>query len=327
MRAALLSICALGLLRGAVITGSISDPDGGPVANAIVQAKHAGSAKVFTTRSSAKGAYSLSQLPAGTYDLTLPALGFTFGKLEKKGVALQTSQRLQLDLRLAWADTGNLGTPGDDPFTFNRSKFAPSGKPAPRAADGRPDFSGVYYARRADFEKAGLLPWAETIVKRRQANNGAEGPGNYCLPDNLLLTAPLTYKIVQTPKVLVMMWEGDPPNFRQVFLDQHDHAGAWFPTWLGHSIAKWEGDMLVVDTAAFNDRGWIQFSPHTEKLHLTERWRRPELARIEKEVTIEDPETFTKPWKVSSTWDLDLGEEVFEYICNENEADAKHLKK
>jgi hypothetical protein len=326
------SICGLFLFcaaasaqNGGTITGTISDPDGRPVEHATVRLKNSATGKVSDIRGSDQGVYVFSKLLPSSYDLTIPKLGFTFKEQERRNIAVKPGQTVRLDLRLEWA--GNLGTPGDDFFGFNRSKWAPSGKPTPRAADGKPDLSGVWYApTQGDAEKPGLLPWAEAVVKEREANDGIDGPSNFCLPANPLLTGPFTYKIVQTPKLIVMMWEGDPPNFRQVFLDQHDHSKAWSPTWMGHSIAKWEGDTLVVDTAAFNGKSWIGLYPYTEKLHVTERWRRPELARIEKEVTIEDPDTFTKSWKIRSTWDLDLGEEVFEYICNENEADVKHMK-
>lgn len=311
---------------GGTITGSITDPDGRPVEHATVLLKQSPTGKVSEIRGSGQGVYVFSKLPDGHYDLTVPDLGFTFVRLEKKNIAVKPGQTVRLDLRLEWA--ANLGTPGDDFFGFNRSKWAPSGKPAPRTADGKPDLSGVWYAPTlGEMEKASLLPWAEAVVKEREANGRADAPGNFCLPDDPMLMLPLSYKIVQTTKVIVMMWEGQPPNFRQVFLDQRDHSKAWSPTWLGHSVAKWDGETLLVDTAAFNDRSWIGIYPHTEKLHVVERWRRPELARIEKEVTVEDRETFTNPWKIRNTWDLDLGEEIYEYICNENEADAKHLKK
>ena len=325
MRSAVLYLLVLGtaFAQSGAITGAITDPDGGAVANASVRAKNTATGKIFQASSLKDGKYTVSALPAGSYELTVPPIGFTFEKLEQKNVTVQAAQTLRLDLKLKWG--GNLGTPGDDPFTFNRSKWAPSGKPAPRTAEGKPDLSGVWYANHAEWEKASMLPWAEAITKQREAADGAGDPGEFCLPGNPLLTATLYYKIVQTPKTIVMLWEGDPPNFRQVFLDQHDHSKAWFPTWLGHSIAKWDGDTLVVDTAAFNDRSWLELSPHTEKLHVTERWRRPELARLEKEFTIEDPETFTKPWKTRPVWNLDLGDEIFEYICNENEKDVPHL--
>jgi Carboxypeptidase regulatory-like domain len=327
------SICGLFLLcsaasaqNGATITGTITDPDGRHVEHATVLLKSSATGKVSEIRGSDQGTYVFSKLSPGFYDLTIPYLGFTFKGQERKGIAVKPGETVRLDLRLEWA--GNLGTPGDDFIEFNHSKLAPPGKPAPRAADGNPELSGVWQAKRfADQDEAELSPRAEEIVKQREANHGVERPGNVCLPDDPLLSLPLLYKIVQTPKVIVLMWEGGTtPNFRQVFLDQHDHSKALDPSWLGHSVAKWEQDTLVVDTAVFNDRSWLGIYPHTEKLHVTERWHRPELARLDKEFTVEDPDTFTKPWKTHATWDLDLNEEIHEYICNENEADAKHMK-
>ncbi|HEY6343004.1 MAG TPA: carboxypeptidase-like regulatory domain-containing protein [Bryobacteraceae bacterium] len=328
------SICGAFLFRaaasaqnGGTITGTITDPDGRGVEHVTVRLKSSASGEVSEIRGSDRGFYTFSKLLPGAYDLTIPEMGFTFAKLEKKNIAVKPGQTVRLDLRLELSPTGNLGTPGDDFFGFNRSKWAPSGKPAPRTAEGKPDLSGVWQSLTGgDMETPSLLPWADAVVKQREANGGIDGPSNSCLPADPLLIAPLGYKIVQTPKVIVMMWEGQPPNFRQVFLDQTDHSKAWFPAWLGHSIAKWEGDTLVVDTAAFNGRSWIGLYPYTEKLHAIERWRRPELAHIQREVTVDDPETFTKPWKIRSTWDLDLGEEIHEYICNENETDVKHMK-
>ena len=325
MRFAALCLFALGtaFAQSGTITGAITDPDGGAVANASVQAKNTATGKIYQASSLKDGKYTVSALPAGSYELTVPPIGFTFEKLEQKNVTVQAAQTLRLDLKLKWG--GNLGTPGDDPFTFNRSKWAPSGKPAPRTAEGKPDLSGVWYANRDAPETPTLLPWAEEIAKKRRAAGGAGSPSDFCLPGDPLLNDPLYYKIVQTPKAIVMLWEGQPPGFRQIFLDQHDHAKAWDPSWLGHSIARWEQDTLAVDTAAFNDRSWLGLYPHTEKLHVTERWRRTELAHLEKEVTVEDPETFTKPWKTRAVWDLDLNDEIHEYICNENEADIPHL--
>jgi hypothetical protein len=91
-------------------------------------------------------------------------------------------------------------------------------------------------------------------------------------------------------------------------------------------VGHWERETLVVDTVGFNDRSWLRVFPHTEMLHVIQRIRRPDLAHIEKEITIEDPGAFRKPWKIRDVWDLAPGEEIAEYICNENEKDVPHLK-
>ena len=175
----------------------------------------------------------------------------------------------------------SLGTPGDDPLISNRAKWVPRGRPAPRTPEGKPDLSGVYYANKDTPEKAELLPWADTLTKQRRAGGAIGQPSNFCLPGDPLLTLPLFYKIVQSPSAIVMLWEGQPPGVRQIFLDQKDHSKSWGSSWLGHSIGRWEGDTLVVDTAAFNEQSWLGIFPHTEQLHLTGNHRRPELARAQ----------------------------------------------
>ncbi len=124
----------------AVVTGVITDPDGGVVPGALVQAIDVATHVVYKGTSGASGNYTVSQLPAGTYDVAVPSIGFTFPRLERKGLMLEASQSLRLDLRLNWG--GNLGTPGDDLSSLVRSQGRPTGRPTPRTPDGKPDFSG-----------------------------------------------------------------------------------------------------------------------------------------------------------------------------------------
>jgi hypothetical protein len=331
MRRAELCLIALGIagsLSGqtatAIITGKITDPDGGAVSGATVQASQVAIGTVYKATSAVDGTYTIPRLPAGVYDLTVPPIGFTFPRLERKDIALEAGQSLRVDLRLDWG--GNLGTPGDDISSWVRGKGRPSG-PTPRTLDGKPDFSGVWIGNPADGEAAVLLPWAEAIVKERRARDGAGNPGEACLPGDILLVNPFLYKVIQTPSVMAILWEGNVPGVTQVFLDGRRHPEDPFPSWMGHSVGSWDGDVLVVDTVGFNDRSWIRIYPHTEKLHVVQRYRRPDLGHIEKEVTIEDPGAFAKPWKMRTTWDLAPDEEVQEYVCNENEKDVSHLKR
>jgi hypothetical protein len=127
-------------------------------------------------------------------------------------------------------------------------------------------------------------------------------------------------KFVQTPAVLVMLFE-DAPGFRQVFLDGRRHPPDPNPTWLGHSVGRWEGDTLVVDTVGFNDRSWINAYPHTEQLRTTERYRRVEYGRLEIVVVFADPGTFTRPWTMNLNWDLAPQEELIEFVCENNRTD------
>ena len=106
-----------------------------------------------------------------------------------------------------------------------------------------------------------------------------------------------------------------------MFLDGRRHPADPDPTWLGHAVGTWDGDTLVVDTVGFNDRSWIGASPHTETLHVTERYHRPDFGHLDVRVTFDDPRTFTKPLNQNLTWELVPDEEVLEFVCENNKAD------
>jgi hypothetical protein len=119
--------------------------------------------------------------------------------------------------------------------------------------------------------------------------------------------------------LVVILSEGTP-GFRQIFLDGRKHPADPDPSWVGHSIGKWEGDTLIIDTIGFNDRGWMDIYPRTEKLHIVERYRRPDFGHLEIQATIEDSGVFAKPWQINLKWDLAPQEELIEYVCENNRA-------
>jgi len=97
---------------------------------------------------------------------------------------------------------------------------------------------------------------------------------------------------------------------------------------MGHSVGHWEGDTLVVDTVGLTDRGWIASGsyPQTEKLHVIERFRRPDLGHLERVITFDDSTAFTKPWTLKRVSSLaPKGIDVLEYVCAENNKDVEHL--
>ena len=103
-------------------------------------------------------------------------------------------------------------------------------------------------------------------------------------------------------------------------MDGRKHPDDLDSTWLGHSIGRWEGDTLVIDTVGYNDKWWFdrRGHPHTEQLHTIERWTRKDMGHLENVVTIDDPGAYTKPFTVKfmATWTP--GNELLEYICQEN---------
>ena len=168
--------------------------------------------------------------------------------------------------------------------------------------------------------------WADAIQRERAANNSKDAPGAHCLPRGLTNAGALfPYKLVQTPALLVMLFEDDTPSHRQVFLDGRGHPKDPNPNWMGHSIGHWEKDDLVVDTVGFNDLSWLDNvgHPHTEMLHIIERFRRADLGHLEIEFTIEDPGAYSKPWVIKRVADLDTKDEIGEYVCIDR--DAAHM--
>jgi hypothetical protein len=299
------------------ITGTMKDPDGGTVAGATVQAKHTGTGTVYKADTPRAGTFTLQQLPAGTYELSVPAIGFTFIAYTKKDLIVEAGKTLRADIQLQWA--GNLGTVGDDTFLTIRNRYAGITGPAPRTPDGKPDFSGVWNGSGdPNPEEPAALPGPAAIKKERVDNDFKDAPSSFCLPGEVFPSSPLLYKFVHAQFLLIQLIE-DEPNFRQIFLDGRSHPKDPDPTWKGHSIGRWQDDTLVVDTVGFNDKNWLPGGyPATEKLHVVERYRRPDLAHLVIDVTIEDPEVFMKPWNLHMTWELAPGEELIEYICAEN---------
>ena len=101
------------------------------------------------------------------------------------------------------------------------------------------------------------------------------------------------------------------------------------PTYMGDSVAHWEGDTLVIDAIGFNDKTWLQGTGtfHSEALHITERYTRVDKDQINYDATMEDPKVLTKPWTIHSTIMLREGTRIQESVCAENNLDPGRLEK
>ena len=310
LTAGLAGQAGLGRVSG-VLTGSR-----GPIPNAEVRVKNTATGQVIVATTSTAGEFSVS-VPAGIYDVFSSTVGYA--ALARRGVTVTAGATVRVDATLA--NNANAGTPGEIYFLYARADRTPPGGPTPRTRDGKPDLSGVWYpGPDLEPEVPPMLPWAEELFKQRNTRVG-DDPRAQCLPSGIVRTHGLDLaKLVQTPTLLIMLVESSVPGVRQVFLDGRPHPPDVQPSWLGHSIGRWEADTLVIDTIGLNDRVWqdLQGRPQTEKAHITERYRRPDLGHLEVEITIDDPGAYTRPWNVRRLLDLAPGEEVLEYICNEN---------
>ena len=311
--------------RGA-ITGTVVDPDGNPVAGATVNVKLMPAGAAGSAVSTAKGDFTISALAAGDYELSIPPIGFTFRPYSRSGLMVRAGETLRTDIRLQW--NLNLGTIGDDYYLDVRNRYAGINGPAPRTADGKPDLSGVWQGSPdTSAERPSPLEWAATIARKNVENSLRDSPTAQCLPGWVIPAQPILYKFVQTPALIVLLFELEPHN-RQIFMDGRSHPADPDPSWVGHSIGKWEGDTLVVDTIGYNDRSWLPTAiPHTEKLHVIERYRRPDLAHLNVDVTIDDPGALTKTWQLHMTWTLAPGEEILETVCENDQYRARVLGK
>jgi hypothetical protein len=205
------------------------------------------------------------------------------------------------------------------------------GARAPRMADGKPDLSGVWRFDPAGSAETGkaqdtvkLQPWAAALTEQRKETIGRDAPSVLCLPPGPVVDMGVG-KVVQTRNLLLMLWNGT--LYREIFLDGRDLPVDPNPDWMGYSVGHWEGDTLVIVTAGFNDRTWLDDDgrPHTEALRVTERLHRTDFGHMQITRTFVDPGTFVEPWTVPVRVELDPDNEQIEYVCNENERDRQHL--
>jgi hypothetical protein len=215
----------------------------------------------------------------------------------------------------------------------------PDGKPnlaapTPRTHSGTPDLSGIWRLNGIGYvfnifgsQHVEMLPWAQAVYSKRSMNLAKDSPDTNCLPPGphagLFGMAPV--KFVQTSGLLLILYEDAPT--RQVFMDGRGLPEDPNPTWMGYSVGRWDGDTLVVESAGFNDRTWLDFTghPHTEALRVTERFQRLNVGRMRLEMTFDDPKTYAKPWSIAIDVDLIPDTELLENVCNENERDRDRL--
>src|SRR5436190_5220367 len=188
--------------------------------------------------------------------------------------------------------------------------------PVPKTPDGKPDLSGIWRnpdGRLLDnFVTGGVQvpfrPEGQAIYKERQENFSKDRPSGRCLPHGVpdaMLVPATPFKFIQTPGVTLILFENQG-HYRQVFTDGRGLPKETQPTWLGYSIGKWEGDTFVVESIGFNDQTWIDDGghPHSDAYHTIERFLRRDFGHMDFEITIDDPKTYTKPWKASIRFEL-----------------------
>jgi hypothetical protein len=239
--------------------------------------------------------------------------------------------------------------------------------PAPRAANGKPDLSGLWQVERtpfdemtrlfgpgldtlsvpgddlrdfskyainvlADFkpEDTPLRPEAARITQKNGESGGKDNPTSKCEFAGIPFGGllPFPSKFVEAPGVIVILQEGDG-GVRQIFTDGRKHTADPQPTWMGYSVGRWDRDAMVVDTTGFNDKAWIDGlgHPRSEAMRVEERYRRRDFGHMDVEVTLDDPKMYAKTFSIKYTLDLVPDSEIGEYVCAENEKDLAHFGK
>jgi hypothetical protein len=230
-------------------------------------------------------------------------------------------------------------------------------KPAPRTADGHPDLSGMWIEKYGALgtdpaagksevpnRRAGLpaaypsdelpyQPWA--ALKARQLHDAENtDPLLHCEPYGVprIWGGPHPARLVQLPGELIVLYERDTA-FRIIPTDGRAHNPDADPSWMGNSVAKWDGDTLVIDTIDLNEKSWLGSGKnagegsgtfHSDALHVTERISRPDFDHLTVQITDDDPKVFTHPWV--STWNMSLvpKEDMYEDVTCSNEKDYEH---
>jgi hypothetical protein len=171
-----------------------------------------------------------------------------------------------------------------------------------------------------------MTAWAEAQFKANRPSFGpnqqenSNDPAYSCLPNSV----PRVYAAVQAGMQIVelpgrtLMFFGR--NVRQIYTDGRPHPAGLRPLWMGHSTGKWEGDTFVIDTVGISDRNWLDRMghPHSDKLHLIERFQRVDHDTLLLNLTIDDPVAYTKTWEATPrTFRLRPNDRAVEAICED----------
>lgn len=234
----------------------------------------------------------------------------------------------------------------------------------PRTANGKPDLTGVWQGgstHPGNWEEANAgtgvggsgrdpnapfvgssndrpagregAPYNEAAAKKVLESfnrRGIDDPTSRCLPAGIprsVMLGLFPQQIVQTPTQIVVLYEY-MSAFRVIPLNV-EHPDDMLPSYMGNSVAHWDGDTLVVDITGFNDKTWLAGTGtfHSDALHIVERYTRVSKDRIDYEVTMQDRNVLTKPWMLRSTLMLREGTRLQEYVCAENNLDLDRYER
>jgi hypothetical protein len=197
--------------------------------------------------------------------------------------------------------------------------------------DQPPATATQYWVYELRAQEPPMTPWGEAQLKAAKSSFGThpyplaetnDPVYKSCLPPGVprIYTHPFPMQILQTSDQIVMLFEYDSIR-RFIYTDGRAHETSLGPSWMGDSIGHWEADTLVVDTINLNDKTWLDRvgHPHSDALHLTERFRRVNHDHLLDDITIEDPKAYTKPWTARLDFLLRPKWRIEEQFCEDGE--------
>jgi len=234
------------------------------------------------------------------------------------------------------------GGPGGRGGAGGRGGGAPAApakpsKPTPRLASGKPDLNGLFQRpyvpnmtatsprgdQKSSVKELPFTEWGKKQWESYDVNNLVKS-GDYtgaCLPFGLMrsINSPDPIQFMMTDDYFALLFEQNS-WFKVIDLHKKGHDPKAIPTWFGDSYAFWDGDTLVIDTNNFNGRTRLDTNghPHSNQLHLIERYTRTDFDHITYEVTVDDPKTYTAKWTNTRIFTLRPDWAIIEYSCEEN---------
>ena len=177
---------------------------------------------------------------------------------------------------------------------------------------------------RVHIDNVPIQQWAKALLKDRNDRFLADEPYTRCKPSPAARSVGTAYgiELLNLPGsgTVYMFQTGGAHTFRTIHVDGRPHPAQVEKSYFGHSIGRWEGDTLVVDTVGFNESAWMdRFGlPHTDRLHTIERFTRLDAHTLDYTITIDDPGAYTAPWTSGYTKTWEEGTDLFEYVCQQN---------
>ncbi len=268
---------------------------------------------------------------------TLERNGFNARTLKIGDVVVVQGVSARNAERQAFASAVTLAKGSAQLFKLAVITQAPYG-PVPRWPDGQPRLGPAPGAKgfwKADVPDADLanvkagdaaaMSWAKAVLDYRIRSQYKDDPAARCVPPGgpRQFLGPQGFQFVEQRdlgRILVLLGDGDR-NWRIIYTDGRPVAqpADVVASYYGTSVGHWDKDTLVVDSVGYNEKFWFLSGglPHTEALHLTERFTRADLATLKYDVTIDDPRTYTKPWTAHWTMRWMANEEIQEFFCEE----------